>query len=58
MLLTITRKDPTMSEAQPSRIKVRIQTLIGKVLFKVYQLKMAWGNRFGKQSNADEHPQS
>ena len=47
-----------MSEAQPPRIKVRMQTLLGKVLFKFYQLKMAWTNRFGKQSNADEHPES
>jgi len=46
-----------MSEAQPPRIKIRMQTLLGKVLFKVYQLKMAWANRFGKQSSADEHPQ-
>ena len=57
LALTITRKVPAMSEAQPPRIKIRMQTLLGKVLFKVYQLKMAWANRFGKQSSADEHPQ-
>lgn len=33
---------------QQSRMKTWAQTQLGRVLFKVYQAKMAWSNRFGR----------
>lgn len=42
-----------MSEQQPSQVKVWAQTQLGKVLFKVYQVKMALPKVFGPKSTSD-----
>jgi hypothetical protein len=43
-----------MSQEQPSKVKLWAQTQLGKALFKVYQLKTAWANRFGEQRSAED----
>ena len=43
-----------MSQQEPSQVKVWAQTLLGKTLFKVYQLKMAWKARFGPSPAGQE----
>jgi hypothetical protein len=41
---------------QQSRIKAWAQIGLGKVLFKVYQVKTAWANRFGpRPETGDAH---
>jgi hypothetical protein len=42
-----------VSDQQPSKVKVWAQTQLGKALFKVYQLKMAWAKAFGRKPKAD-----
>ena len=42
-----------MTEEQPSKLKAWAQVQLGKALFKVYQLKTAWANRFGRKSASD-----
>lgn len=46
-----------MSQQEPSKVKVWAQTQLGKALFKVYQLKMAWKARFGPKP-ADQEESS
>jgi hypothetical protein len=45
-----------MTQAQPSKVKVWAQTQFGRVVLKVYQAKMAWNKRFGKNASADDAP--
>ena len=42
-----------MSEQQPSAVKAWAQMQLGKILFKVYQAKTAWTDRFGRKPTSD-----
>jgi hypothetical protein len=39
-----------MSQQPPSGLQAWAQLQLGKVLFKVYQAKTAWQNRFGRNA--------
>ena len=41
-----------MSDQSP--VKPWLQTQLGKLLFKVYQAKIAWSRRFGRQPNSGQ----
>lgn len=42
-----------MSDQHPSGAKAWAQMQLAKALFKVYQLKALWANRFGRKSTPD-----
>ncbi|BCP14262.1 hypothetical protein MINTM021_11710 [Mycobacterium paraintracellulare] len=45
-----------MSRQHPSGAKARAQIQLGKALFKIYQLKTAWANRWGRKPTSDVLP--
>lgn len=42
-----------MSYQHSSRAKAWAQMQLAKALFKIYQLKTAWANRFGRKSTSE-----
>lgn len=42
-----------MSDQHLSGAKAWVQMQLAKALFKIYQLKTVWANRFGRKSTSD-----